>query len=304
MVPLLLLCALRWFGLDSSRTAVLVVTFLPWLLLPAYLLLGLGIGARHGTLTATAALVVFSHAVWTAAELPASSTAHAASSDATTIRVHTANVFKSNPNVDDAFDEALASGADVIAMQEITSQFHNRLSDHELFDAYRHQFYDVLDPVVLLSRHQITDGGFVRAWRDLPWISVEIDGHKVTFLAVHTVPPSETPRWVDDLAVIDRWVERQDGRVVLLGDFNATTQHRQFREVVTRASGDDLRDAHLEAGKGWGATWPADMSTPPLIRIDHILVGGDLAVTELDIGDAAGSDHRPLTATVQINPDS
>ena len=100
----------------------------------------------------------------------------------------------------------------------------------------------------------------------------------------------------DGMRATDPEVQDQPGYVVVVGDFNATMQHAPFRDLLDTG----LRDAHLERGDGWAATFPADRSFPPVLRIDHVLVGDDVEVLEVGSGDATGSDHKPVWAVLAL----
>ena len=78
-------------------------------------------------------------------------------------------------------------------------------------------------------------------------------------------------------------------RVVLLGDLNGTTDDRAFAGLTAQ-----MRSAQEMAGDGFGFTWPASL---PVVRIDQILVRG----VEPDsswVLPANGSDHRPVEARI------
>ena len=47
-------------------------------------------------------------------------------------------------------------------------------------------------------------------------------------------------------------------------------------------------------------TWPNGALVPPFVRIDHVLTGTHLAVTQITTGPGSGSDHRYLLATIAI----
>ncbi len=97
-------------------------------------------------------------------------------------------------------------------------------------------------------------------------------------------------------------VEKVDGPVVLLGDFNLTDQTDQYRRITG-----SLRDAHRAAGWGFGHTFPAHgriyvLPIPvPLIRIDYVFYSPGLAAIETHLGENAGSDHRPVIATLTLS---
>ena len=53
-------------------------------------------------------------------------------------------------------------------------------------------------------------------------------------------------------------------------------------------------------GQADGKTWPNGAIVPSFVRIDHVLIGARLAVTEITARPGFGSDRRYLTATVVI----
>ncbi|WP_233600983.1 MULTISPECIES: endonuclease/exonuclease/phosphatase family protein [Micromonospora] len=78
-------------------------------------------------------------------------------------------------------------------------------------------------------------------------------------------------------------------RVVLLGDLNGPLDDRAFAEITSR-----MRSAQGEAGKGFGFTWPAAF---PVVRIDQILVRG-VQPERSWVLPATGSDHLPVAASI------
>jgi len=78
-------------------------------------------------------------------------------------------------------------------------------------------------------------------------------------------------------------------RVVLLGDLNGTTDDRALADLTS-----PLHSAQDAAGDGFGFTWPA---TFPVVRIDHILVRG-VEPEGSWVLPANGSDHRPVAAAI------
>jgi vancomycin resistance protein VanJ len=78
-------------------------------------------------------------------------------------------------------------------------------------------------------------------------------------------------------------------RLVLLGDLNGTMGDRAFAGITAQ-----LRSAQDVAGDGFGFTWPASF---PVLRIDQILVRG-VRPDNSWVRPANGSDHRPVEATI------
>jgi vancomycin resistance protein VanJ len=78
-------------------------------------------------------------------------------------------------------------------------------------------------------------------------------------------------------------------RVVLLGDLNGTLADRAFAGLTAQ-----LRSAQDVAGDGFGFTWPASF---PVVRTDQILVRG-VDPDSSWVRPANGSDHRPVEASI------
>jgi vancomycin resistance protein VanJ len=83
-----------------------------------------------------------------------------------------------------------------------------------------------------------------------------------------------------------RWAEGAGPAAVIAGDFNTPVESRIFARHWS-----DLRDAFDRAGVGFGYSkyngWIR-------VRIDHVLTGRGWRAVRSTVGDAVGSDHRPL----------
>jgi vancomycin resistance protein VanJ len=79
-------------------------------------------------------------------------------------------------------------------------------------------------------------------------------------------------------------------RVVLLGDLNGTMEDRAFARITAQ-----LRSAQDTAGSGFGFSWPAAF---PVVRIDQILVRG-LQPESSWVLPATSSDHLPVAAGIR-----
>ncbi len=128
-----------------------------------------------------------------------------------------------------------------------------------------------------------------------------VDASGPTIIAVHAVAPInwEMSNWRSDLD----WLARQctAENVIMAGDFNSTVDHMSGRESSGSAVLGDCRDAALAAGSGAVGTWPTFV--PPLLGspIDHVLSTPNWQTDSMSViesEDAAGSDHRPIVATL------
>lgn len=127
-----------------------------------------------------------------------------------------------------------------------------------------------------------------------------VDGQGPTLVAAHPMPP--LPRVMDQWDAGLRWIAGQcaDADVIVAGDLNATVDH--FAGLGTRDGAiGGCRDAAADVGTGALGTWPVRLPVALAAPIDHVLVGAGWraeSATVLTDFDGAGSDHRPIVATL------
>ncbi|GGI48552.1 endonuclease/exonuclease/phosphatase (EEP) superfamily protein YafD [Agromyces flavus] len=135
----------------------------------------------------------------------------------------------------------------------------------------------------------------------LPSVVAEpVDGDGPRIVAVHAVAPIrwELRNWRSDLD----WLAEQCAgeNVVMAGDFNATLDHFAGRGV----DGGDLgrcSDAAAQARSAAVGTWPTRVPALLGSPIDHVLATPGWRVQAFRVIeglDDAGSDHRPIVATL------
>lgn len=127
-----------------------------------------------------------------------------------------------------------------------------------------------------------------------------VSGTGPRIVAVHAVAPIrwELRNWRSDLDWLAEQCAGDD--VIMAGDFNATIDHFAGRGV----DGGDLgrcADAAAAGGAGGVGTWPT--GAPALLGspIDHVMATPSWSVESfrvLEEYDDAGSDHRPVVATL------
>jgi len=89
-----------------------------------------------------------------------------------------------------------------------------------------------------------------------------------------------------------------DGPQIVAGDFNASRDHRPFRDILAAGFADS---ADIARRRPWpGFTWPADRRWPPLMRLDHILVSPGIRVSEARTVKIPGTDHRAVLAVLEL----
>jgi vancomycin resistance protein VanJ len=204
-----------------------------------------------------------------------------------------------------------ASGADVLALVELTPQATGRYAKG-LAKAY--PYHTVQGTVGLWSRLPLSDTRPIDIMDYGPLAAGKpIDEEMASNRALRTTvatphgPLTVYVAHLGSVRVMPRggfWTASRDigvqalgkavaadpsSRVVLLGDLNGTTDDRAFAGITSQ-----LQSAQTTAGDGFGFTWPA---TFPVLRIDQILVRG-VKPERSWVLQATGSDHLPVAAGI------
>ncbi|MDH6709349.1 vancomycin resistance protein VanJ [Kitasatospora sp. MAA19] len=224
------------------------------------------------------------------------------------------NVSAENRDPAGTARDLAASGADVLALEELADQATGTY-ETELAKAY--PYHTVQDTVGLWSKLPLSDTRPV----DVLWgtdgpsaekprpedVPVEPTRALRTTVATQKGPLAVYVAHLGSVRVMPRggfWTETRDGgatklaravaaerseRVLVLGDFNGTMDDRAFDGLASQ-----LRSAQDVAGDGFGFSWPAEF---PVVRIDQILVRG-VDPRSAWLLPATGSDHRPVAARI------
>jgi endonuclease/exonuclease/phosphatase family metal-dependent hydrolase len=104
--------------------------------------------------------------------------------------------------------------------------------------------------------------------------------------------------WQRELALIRQTLAGVDGPQVVAGDFNASRDHRPFRDLL--AAG--FRDcADSSPHRSWpGFTWPTDRRMPPVMRLDHVLVSRTATVRMARAIRVPRTDHHGVLAAIEF----
>ncbi|MFD8807125.1 endonuclease/exonuclease/phosphatase family protein [Streptomyces sp. NPDC059597] len=221
------------------------------------------------------------------------------------------NVGADNPDPAATARALAASGADVLALEELTPQATPRY-EKGLATAYPHHV--VRGTVGLWSRLPISGTRMIDIMDFGPLAATKpaadrlpgnralrttvTTGHgPLTVYVAHLGSVRLMPGkgfWTDSRDIGARAIGKAladdpSRRVVLLGDLNGTLDDRAFAGITAR-----LRSAQDVAGDGFGFTWPAAF---PAVRIDQVLVRGVTPDGSWTLP-ATGSDHLPVAARI------
>jgi len=283
----------------------LVETFLPWFGLGVPVLLAGALWRRSASAVAALLLPVVAWAYLFGGQLADKSHPDA---DLTVVG-H--NVGAANPDPAGTARALAASGADVLALEELIPQTTGTYQK-ELAKTY--PYHTVLGTVGLWSRLPLSDTRPIDVMNHGPLAetipvdektapnralrtTVATDHGPLAVYAVHLGSVRVNPRagfWTASrnigVQALGKAVAAEENkRVVLLGDLNGTTDDRALAGLTSQ-----MRSAQDEAGSGFGFTWPASF---PVVRADQILVRG-VKPERSWVLPATGSDHLPVAARI------
>jgi endonuclease/exonuclease/phosphatase (EEP) superfamily protein YafD len=123
-----------------------------------------------------------------------------------------------------------------------------------------------------------------------------LGGFPVGLTVVHPVNPmaGRAEMWRRELAIIRQALAAVDGPHVVAGDFNASRDHKPFRDILATGYLDCA-----DFGQNWswpGFTWPAR----PFMRLDHVLVSRPAAVPMVRTIHVSGTDHHGVLVEIEF----
>ncbi|MFE0329963.1 endonuclease/exonuclease/phosphatase family protein [Streptomyces sp. NPDC003753] len=215
------------------------------------------------------------------------------------LTVATHNVNADNPDPSGTARDVAASGADVLALEELKA---SAVPVYERALASTYRYHSVQGTVGLWSKYPLSGVepvdiklGWTRAMRatvDTPQGEVAVyvahmPSVRVKLAAGFTARQRDTS--ADALG--EAIAEEKLSKVILLGDLNGTMNDRALNAVTSQ-----MRSTQGAAGSGFGFSWPASF---PMARIDQIMVKGIEPVSSWTLP-RTGSDHLPVAARVNV----
>jgi vancomycin resistance protein VanJ len=276
-----------------GNTGSLVETFLPWFGLSIPVILVLALVRRSAT--ALVALLLPA-VVWVNLFGGLLSNKSGDSGDLTVV---THNVNAENPDPAGTARDVARSGADVIALEELTT---SAVPTYAKVLAETYAYHSVQGTVGLWSKYPMsgtkpvdTRMGWTRAMRSTissPAGAVDVyvahmPSVRVKLHAGFTANQRDNSSDALGEAIADDSL----GKVILLGDLNGTMNDRSLNAVTSQ-----MRSTQGAAGDGFGFSWPASF---PLARIDQIMVKGIEPTASWTLP-KTGSDHLPIAARVEV----
>lgn len=298
-IPIALWALIRAFGLEGGDRLTSLMWFTPYAAIAALLVAGVAVALRNW---AAAAVVAVAAAYLAAVVLPRTiggETVRAAGHE-------TFTVLSANVELGSADPSALVAlvdryHPDLLSVQELTPSFAGmlrragigrRLPQSVLMAQPKGHGAGLYArfPLTLLPHQTHFLFRMPRAMIVLP------DDRRLRVVAVHPQPPNmSVERWQEALGSLP--VPGVGIPWVLIGDFNATFDQAEFRDIVDGG----YRDAGEATGKGLEPTWPSRQVFPwGLMTIDHVLADRRLGVADYGVDGLSGSDHRAIHAQLVL----
>ncbi|GAA1662657.1 endonuclease/exonuclease/phosphatase family protein [Glycomyces endophyticus] len=296
---------IRLLGLETGWLLVTTVAFVPYLAAAALLAAGVQAAVRHwAALAVTGAAVLALGAVL----LPRVLADEPAAAGGAEFTVMSVNLYVGQTDLEKVVALVEEHGPDLLSVQELTPAAAERLDELGLDELLPHA---ILEPdglavgTGLYSSHPLEridtvgrDGIFSQIGAE-----VDLDGEAVRFMAVHTAAPASReriPLWEEDFEDLPR----PDGGApwVLAGDFNATLDHDNMRDLLDAG----FTDAAEATGEGLHPTWQPTgpgyfgFVKIPAVALDHVLADERVAVLDWEVLEKDGSDHAPVLAELRL----
>jgi endonuclease/exonuclease/phosphatase (EEP) superfamily protein YafD len=230
-----------------------------------------------------------------------------AAPDAAQLSLLTYNLHGAGANFEPRLSIMRESGADIIALQELSSEMAAAL-ETELLDLYPYQAHhtapgrSVLGQGVL-SRYPLTSDDYWIINLAHQRVQFEFQGQTLTLYNEHPTQPMKPFGFIQRRAEIDDLLERtanETGPLLLAGDFNMSDLSADYGRIASR-----YNDAYRAAGWGLGFTFPAALPYiqrwPALARLDYVFHDEHFKAVEARVWPhAGGSDHMPVFVTLQL----
>lgn len=329
-LPVAVVSVFRAVPAPWPAPVVQLVAFTPWLVVPAGAALVLALPARRPWAALPAGALLALQLLWLfppdrVADRflgrladPLQGQEQDTQRPAAELKVMTLNAWKGQADAAEVVRLVRDNGVGLLAVQELSPALERRLDAEGLGGLLPHRISRSRDGAgggaVYSSRPLVPVDSVDGSAFHMPTVQVELDAGgrpaSLTVTNVHTKAPvwGRAGQWRSELATLGRLAARP-GNVLMLGDFNATLDHAEFRQMLEGSagagtggtgSGGPLVDAGAAGLARLVPTWP--MAGPPLpgVVIDHIVTGPQVPSRDYSVLPVAASDHAAVLATLSV----
>lgn len=292
------LIVVRWAGLDRVTPliqAMVVVPYLTGLVLIAMLVL-FGTGRRGLALWAAVILVAYF-----AALLPRWAVSPDTPPKGFTLRVMTANLHSGQADAKALVRLIGRRHPDLLAVQELTPGEATALADAGIGRYLPSQVLRTGPKTTgsaLYSESALTHGGALSpdSTYQMARGQLTVGERRLDVVSVHTCPPllgRSASHWARDMRLLPS--TGRPGTQLLVGDFNATDDQHEFRQLTHGG----YLDATGSVGSGLAPTWHR-WPVPP-VQLDHVLLDKAMTATKARTDHLPGADHKVLTVRLVVH---
>lgn len=220
------------------------------------------------------------------------------------VRVLTVNLGVGYAHADQVAELARSRDVDLVAVQELTPEAADELDRAGFATDYPHR---ILQPDTgatggaIYSRWPLRDRGSLAAEFHQPVADIEIPASiPIQFVSVHPMAPStptRTSQWAGEIKSLPKAFSA-GLPLVLAGDFNATLDHVNLRDLIDSG----YRDAAEVTGEGLITTWPSKIEPKLPVTLDHVLAEKGISFGQYDVEKIDGTDHRAVFAELILPP--
>ncbi|MBT2584307.1 endonuclease/exonuclease/phosphatase family protein [Arthrobacter sp. ISL-95] len=327
---LALLAALPVSGVSIFRAipvewpliVVQLLSFTPWLVLPAALALVLAVVGRRLWVIITTAALLAVQLFWLFPLDAGKPEAIPAGTATVPLKVMSLNSEYGEADAASVVEMVRSNGIQLLAIQEHTQGLEDHLTSEGL---------DELLPNRISAPNDDASGGAVysvfplEAVGLLPDTPFRMDVTRVlitdpgvgstaalNLTNVHALPPVDEriDQWRSDVDKVARQGSRS-GNQLLMGDYNATYDHSEFRAMLDTAlsrqetrtgqqEGRKLVDVGTASGARFSPTWPMEGLPLPGVVLDHMVTSPGIGSSDYAVHKVRGSDHAAIMATLSV----
>lgn len=287
-LPWITWAAVRVTGIDVPQRPTELLAFTPYVALTAIVPVVVALVLRRRAI-ALAALVAGIALV--ASVVPRATGDPATPGGRPVLTVMSVNVLRGHADPHAVMRLVEEHDVDVLALEESRAAFVARLDGFGAAGRLPYRNAAPLDEALLSAVPLRPTGWPAEA-------DVRVGSRVIRLRTVHPRPPVTAAGWRDWKDELAALPPSGPGpiRHVLAGDFNATLDHPELRDVIDRG----YVDAADATGAGLRPTWPAGRRLPPEITIDHVLVDERLAVASFGVHPVPRTDHRAVIARIVV----
>ncbi|MDO6143807.1 endonuclease/exonuclease/phosphatase family protein [Paenarthrobacter aurescens] len=305
----------RGIPVEWPLMVVQLLSFTPWLVVPAALALVLAVLGRRLWVIITAAALLAVQLFWLFPLDAGKPETLPAGTATVSVKVMSLNSEYGEADAAAIVSMVRENGVQLLALQEHTQGLEDRLGAEGLEKILPHR---VSEPNDDASGGAVYSAFPLEAVGLLPDTPFRMDVTRVllkdssagsaavlNLTNVHALPPVDERigQWRSDLDKVARQASRP-GSQLLTGDYNATYDHSEFREVLDKAlagqEGRKLVDVGTASGGRFSPTWPMEGLPLPGIVIDHMVTSPLISSSDYSVHRIPGSDHAAIMARLVV----